>query len=329
MLSAAFAWLVARQVVLPVRQAASIAQRFANGHLKERMVIRGEDDVARLAVAFNDMAQSLSDQITRLEEFGDLQKRFTSDVSHELRTPLTTVRMAASIISDSAEHLDAPTKRAVELLESELDRFESLLTDLLEVSRHDAGMAELSVAEMDVRTAVEDAVGTVSHIAESAGVEVELDIPDEPLMAEVDSRRVERILRNLIANALDHSESKPVTVTMRARRRRGGLGPGPWRACRARRPWSQPLAGRPVSRPPGGTGLAWRSRSRTPSCTAPTDCWGSPGEGSCFRLTIPRHHGGTLTSSPLPLTPEDEARRARSHSPPPLDRVPDTRDGER
>ena len=113
-LSAAIAWIVARQVVLPVRQAASIAQRFANGHLKERMVIRGEDDVARLAMAFNDMAQSLSDQITQLEEFGDLQKRFTSDVSHELRTPLTTVRMAADIISDSAEDLDAPTKRAVE-----------------------------------------------------------------------------------------------------------------------------------------------------------------------------------------------------------------------
>src|SRR5699024_763714 len=177
------------QGVLPVRQAASIAQRFANGHLKERMVIRGEDDVARLAMAFNDMAQSLSDQITQLEEFGDLQKRFTSDVSHELRTPLTTVRMAASIISDSAEHLDAPTKRAVELLESELDRFESLLTDLLEVSRHDAGMAELSVAEMDVRNAVQDSVETVAHIAESAGVEVEVDMPDDPVIAEVDSRR--------------------------------------------------------------------------------------------------------------------------------------------
>ena len=326
-LSAAIAWMVARQVVLPVRQAASIAQRFADGHLKERMVIRGEDDVARLAMAFNDMAQSLSDQITQLEEFGDLQKRFTSDVSHELRTPLTTVRMAASIISDSAEHLDPPTKRAVELLESELDRFESLLTDLLEVSRHDAGMAELSVAEMDVRTAVADAVGTVSHIAESAGVEVRLDLPDEPLVAEVDSRRVERILRNLIANALDHSESKPVTVTMRAsdaalavsvRDRGVGLKPGEetlvfnrfWRADPSR------------VRRSGGTGLGLAIALEDAKLHGGRlDCWGSPGEGSCFRLTIPRRHGGTLTSSPLPLTPEDEARQTRSDSPAPLDRV--------
>src|SRR5699024_691513 len=181
-LSAAIAWMVTRQVVLPVRQAASIAQRFADGHLKERMVIRGEDDVARLAVAFNEIAQSLPAQITQLEEFGDLQKRFTSDVSHELRTPLTTVRMAADIISGATEDLDAPTRRAVELLESELDRFESLLTDLLEVSRHDAGVAELSVGDIDVRRCVEDAVSTVSHIAESAGVRVEVDMPDEPIV---------------------------------------------------------------------------------------------------------------------------------------------------
>ncbi|AVZ38864.1 MULTISPECIES: MtrAB system histidine kinase MtrB [unclassified Dietzia] len=327
-LSAAIAWMVARQVVLPVRQAASIAQRFANGHLKERMVIRGEDDVARLAMAFNDMAQSLSDQITQLEEFGDLQKRFTSDVSHELRTPLTTVRMAADIISDSAGDLDPPTKRAVELLESELDRFESLLTDLLEVSRHDAGMAELSVASLDVRGAVEDAVSTVSHIAESAGVQVELDMPSEPVMAEVDSRRVERILRNLIANALDHSESKPVRVTLRGseaalavsvRDHGVGLKPGEeslvfnrfWRADPSR------------VRRSGGTGLGLAIALEDAKLHGGRlDCWGSPGEGSCFRLTIPRRHGGTLTSSPLPLTPEDEARLVRTGSPTPLARVP-------
>ncbi|MEB8326255.1 MtrAB system histidine kinase MtrB [Dietzia kunjamensis] len=327
-LSAAIAWIVARQVVLPVRQAASIAQRFANGHLKERMVIRGEDDVARLAMAFNDMAQSLSDQITQLEEFGDLQKRFTSDVSHELRTPLTTVRMAADIISDSAGDLDAPAKRAVELLESELDRFESLLTDLLEVSRHDAGMAELATAEMDVRTSVADSVGTVAHIAEAAGVEVEVDMPDEPVMAEVDSRRVERILRNLVANALDHSESKPVKVTLRCsdaalavsvRDHGVGLKPGEetrvfnrfWRADPSR------------VRRSGGTGLGLAIALEDAKLHGGRlDCWGSPGEGSCFRLTIPRRRGGTLTSSPLPLTPEDEARLVSTGSPTPLERVP-------
>ena len=326
---------IARMVTTPLKRAAHAAERMAAGDLTSRVEVAGADELARVGESFNDMARSLEQKVDDLTELSRVQQRFVSDVSHELRTPLTTVRMAASIISDSAEHLDAPTKRAVELLESELDRFESLLTDLLEVSRHDAGMAELSVAEMDVRTAVEDAVGTVSHIAESAGVEVELDIPDEPLIAEVDSRRVERILRNLIANALDHSESKPVTVTMRAsdaavavsvRDRGVGLKPGEealvfnrfWRADPSR------------VRRSGGTGLGLAIALEDAKLHGGRlDCWGSPGEGSCFRLTIPRHHGGTLTSSPLPLTPEDEARRARSHSPTPLERVPDTGDGER
>src|SRR5699024_10886514 len=236
------------------------------------------------------MAQSLSDQITQLEEFGDLQKRFTSDVSHELRTPLTTVRMAADIISGATEDLDAPTRRAVELLESELDRFESLLTDLLEVSRHDAGVAELSVGDIDVRRCVEDAVSTVSHIAESAGVRVEVDMPDEPIVGEVDSRRVERILRNLVANALDHSESKPVRVSVRGSEAAlavsvrvfgVGLKPGEealvfnrfWRADQSR-----------VRRSGGtGTGLAIALEDAKLH-GGRLDCWGRPGEGSCFRL---------------------------------------------
>ncbi|HEX2402423.1 MAG TPA: HAMP domain-containing sensor histidine kinase, partial [Mycobacterium sp.] len=144
-LLAAIALLVARQIVLPVRSASRIAERFAEGHLTERMPVRGEDDMARLAVSFNDMAESLSRQITQLEEFGNLQRRFTSDVSHELRTPLTTVRMAADLIYDHSEDLDPALRRSTELMVNELDRFETLLNDLLEISRHDAGVAELSV----------------------------------------------------------------------------------------------------------------------------------------------------------------------------------------
>ena len=86
-LLAGIAVLVSRQVVVPVRSASRIAERFAEGYLSERMPVRGEDDMARLAVSFNDMAESLQRQITQLEEFGNLQRRFTSDVSHELRTP--------------------------------------------------------------------------------------------------------------------------------------------------------------------------------------------------------------------------------------------------
>ncbi|WP_435832690.1 histidine kinase dimerization/phospho-acceptor domain-containing protein, partial [Nocardia vinacea] len=183
-LLAAITALVTRQVVLPIRSAARIAGRFADGRLKERMLVRGEDDMARLAQAFNEMAESLSNQINELAEFGNLQRRFTSDVSHELRTPLTTVRMAADLIHGSSDDLDPALARSSELLVTELDRFEGLLNDLLEISRHDAGVAELQVESLDVRMCARAAISTVRHLAKESGVEVVIDMPEEPLVAE-------------------------------------------------------------------------------------------------------------------------------------------------
>ena len=98
--------LVTRLVVDPVRRAAGSAQRLAEGRLEERLLVRGEDDLARLATSFNAMADSLQRQITQLEGLSQLQQRFTSDVSHELRTPLTTVQMAADVLHDARGDFD-------------------------------------------------------------------------------------------------------------------------------------------------------------------------------------------------------------------------------
>ena len=112
LLLAGIASLVTRQVVRPVRQAAEIAERFAEGHLDERMPVQGEDELARLGESYNAMAQSIEEQIRKLEEFGALQRRFTSDVSHELRTPLTTVRMAADVLHASRAELLPALRRS-------------------------------------------------------------------------------------------------------------------------------------------------------------------------------------------------------------------------
>src|SRR4029434_1487987 len=98
--------------------------------------VRGEDDLARLATSFNAMADSLQKQITQLEALSQLQQRFTSDVSHELRTPLTTVQMAAEVLHEARGDFDPAVARSAELLRAELDRFEELLTDPLELKRH-------------------------------------------------------------------------------------------------------------------------------------------------------------------------------------------------
>ena len=317
LLLAGIAWLVSRQVVLPVRTASRTAERFAEGHLTERMPVRGEDDMARLAVSFNDMAESLSRQITQLEEFGNLQRRFTSDVSHELRTPLTTVRMAADLIHDHAEDLDPALRRSTELMVNELDRFESLLNDLLEISRHDAGVAELSVEAVDLRSTVNSALGNVGHLADDAGVELLVDMPAEDVIAEIDARRVERILRNLIANAIDHAEHKPVRIRMAAdedtvavtvRDYGVGLKSGEEKLVFSRFWRSDPSR----VRRSGGTGLGLAiSIEDARLHQGRLEAWGEPGKGACFRLTLPLVRGHKVTTSPLPLKPMAPERPGR------------------
>lgn len=318
-LLAGIAVLVSRQVVVPVRSASRIAERFAEGYLSERMPVRGEDDMARLAVSFNDMAESLQRQITQLEEFGNLQRRFTSDVSHELRTPLTTVRMAADLIYDHSGDLDPTLRRSTELLVGELDRFETLLNDLLEISRHDAGVAELSVEAVDLRSTVNSALSNVGHLADETGIELQVELPEHEVIAEVDARRVERILRNLIANAIDHAEHKPVRIRMAAdedtvavtvRDYGVGLRSGEEKLVFSRFWRSDPSR----VRRSGGTGLGLAiSIEDARLHQGRLEAWGEPGKGACFRLTLPLVRGHKVTTSPLPMKPvAAERQRARA-----------------
>src|SRR5690606_20126148 len=126
-------------------------------------------EMATLARSFNEMAESLQLQIHRMEDLSRLQRRFVSDVSHELKTPLTTIRMAAEILHSSRDRLDPAAARSAELLTAQLDRFEALLADLLEMSRFDAGAAMLDAERRDVREVVVGAVDQASALAASKG----------------------------------------------------------------------------------------------------------------------------------------------------------------
>ncbi len=307
----ALTWLVTRQAVLPVRAAARVAERLADGLLAERMTVRGVDEMATLARSFNEMAESLQTQIHRMEDLSRLQRRFVSDVSHELRTPLTTIRIAAEVLHAAREDLDPAAARSAELLRTQLDRFEALLADLLEMSRFDAGAAMLDAERRDVRDVVVAAVDQATALASRRGVWLEAELPDDPVIADVDPRRVERILRNLLVNAIEHAEGNPVQVKLAAdarvlaiRVRDHGIGMTPeeaehvfdrfWRADPAR------------ARTTGGTGLGLAiSQEDAHLHGGRLEVWARPGNGASFRLTLPRRAGIVPEGSPLPLAPEE------------------------
>lgn len=325
LLLGAIAFVVTRQVVTPVRQAAAVAARLSDGHLDERMERRGEDDLARLAGSFNEMAENLQDQIVRMEELSRLQRRFVSDVSHELRTPLTTIRMAGEVLHDGRGSFPPALARSAELLQTQLDRFEALLADLLEISRFDAGAAALEAAPADVAVIVQQVIELAVPLAERRGCELRSHVPPVPAMAEVDARRVERIVRNLVVNAVEHSEGNPVDVYVRAdadavavlvRDNGVGLRQGDvqrvfdrfWRADPAR------------ARTTGGTGLGLAIALEDAHLHGGTlEAWGEVRVGSDFRLTLPRRAGSAPSGSPLPLgarrpgSPPERPLRVVSH----------------
>ena len=181
-LLAAIASLVTRWVVLPVRHAAQAARRLSDGHLGERMQVRGVDDLAALATSFNEMAASLQGKLRELEDLSHVQRRFVSDVSHELRTPLSTIKMAADLLFEFRGDLDAAGARSAELLQSQLERFESLLVDLLEISRFDAGAATLDAELVDVCDLVRRSADDAQQLAERRGGRIEFRLPRDRVL---------------------------------------------------------------------------------------------------------------------------------------------------
>jgi two-component system sensor histidine kinase MtrB len=307
----AVTWIVVRFVITPIRVAAETSEKLASGDLEVRIPEKGEDVIATLARSFNRMADSLQSQIRELADLSEVQQRFVSDVSHELRTPLTTIRLAGDVLYDQRDSFPPATRRTAELLHTQVERFELLLSDLLEISRYDAGSVQLEPEPTNLVHLAEDAIDGMRTLAESKGTDLRLVAPGGHLNAEVDPRRIRRILHNLIGNAIEHGEGKPIVVSVDSSQsavalsvRDYGLGMTQeevahvfdrfWRADPSRQ------------RTIGGTGLGLAiSLEDAVAHKGWLQVWSSPGHGSCFRLTLPRRALGALTASPLPLPPED------------------------
>jgi two-component system sensor histidine kinase MtrB len=307
------AYLVVRLVVGPVRVAANASEKLAAGRLEERLPVKGQDELATLARSFNRMADSLQRQIRQLADLSRVQQRFVSDVSHELRTPLTTIRLAGDVLYDQREDFPPATARTAELLHTQVGRFELMLADLLEMSRYDAGAVDLETDPTNVVRLVEESIEAVEPLAHGKGSEVRLVAPGGYFEADIDARRVRRIMQNLLGNAIDHGEAKPIVVYVDSDERAVaiavrdyGVGMAPadvdrvfdrfWRADPSRQ------------RTTGGTGLGLAiSLEDAALHGGELAVWSELGAGSCFRLTLPRHSGDELGGlSPLALPPDTE-----------------------
>jgi two-component system sensor histidine kinase MtrB len=318
LLIGAVTYIVVRLIVAPVRLAADTSEKLAAGQLEVRIPEKGDDVIATLARSFNGMATSMQRQITRLAALSQVQQRFVSDVSHELRTPLTTIRLAGDVLYDQRDTFPPATARTTELLHTQVERFESLLADLLEMSRYDAGAVDLEFEPTNLVRLVEDAIDAVSTLAATKGSELRLEAPGGYFQADVDARRIRRILQNLLANAIDHGEGRPIVTHVDSNQaavaiavRDFGVGMTPaamervfdrfWRADPSRQ------------RSTGGTGLGLAiSLEDAALHDGWLEVWSVPGEGSCFRLTLPRVRGGEITESPLELPPVDPALKEDS-----------------
>jgi two-component system sensor histidine kinase MtrB len=304
-------WLVARQVVRPVREAARIAEQFTSGDLNQRMQVTRKDEIATLSNSFNEMAASMQQQIMRLENLSRVQQRFVSDVSHELRTPLTTLRMASEVIYSSRDTFDPQIARSAELLIGNIDRFERLLEDLLEVSRFDAEVAVLEPVDFNLIVLINRCIEDLELVAKENGTHIVFAPYTEDLAINADIRRVERILRNLLNNAIDHSDSKPINIQVEYNDddvavavRDFGVGIDQnsllrvfdrfWRADPSR------------ARVRGGTGLGLSiSLEDARLHNGELEVWGRPGKGAHFVLTLPRKAGNSIESRLIRLEPKD------------------------
>jgi two-component system, OmpR family, sensor histidine kinase MtrB len=307
-------WYLTRSVLAPVRKTANAAEKLRMGLLNERVPVSGEDDLAKLAGSFNSMAASIQQQIGQLEQMSRLQKRFVSDVSHELRTPLTTVRMAADVLYESRDQYTGETARAAELLSTQIERFETLLSQLLEISRFDAGAADLILTNINIRDLIEKTADSLSNLLAKQATPVV--ITGSAPNIDLDQRRIERVLRNLISNASEYGEGKPIEVEIGSdddaiavvvKDQGAGLKPGEsslifnrfWRADPAR------------ARTTGGTGLGLAIALEDARLHSGwLDAWGSPGKGTMFRLTLPKNFDKSLNKSPLSIGMGDEEKMA-------------------
>jgi two-component system, OmpR family, sensor histidine kinase MtrB len=307
---------VTNWLVRPVLLVAQVSEKIAAGDLGKRIPERGQDVIAQLSHSFNRMADDLEKQIQRLKQLSTMQQRFVSDVSHEMKTPLAVIKLSLGRLSESKDTFDDPTKNVVDRLERQVQKFETLLSGLLEMSRFDAGVAKLDLSLKDLREVAGEALVGVQPLADQSGCKLLIDLQEADCEAEIDARRIERIVRNLLTNAIIHSGSKEILVAVASDAKAVAVsvtdfGVG-MNAEQTQHVFDRFYRADP-SRTKDGTGLGMAIANEDTSLhEGKLELWSEPGVGTSFRLTLPRAVGKEFKRSPLPLPPSKLSKRGET-----------------
>jgi signal transduction histidine kinase len=275
--------LLARRMLVPVARASTAARSLAEGLLDTRLPVESSDEFGVWAASFNEMADALEAKITALSEAQARERRFTADVAHELRTPLTAIVNEASLLAEHLERMPVEARRPAELLVEDVSRLRDLVEDLMEISRLDAGTQPLRPESLDLGSLVAAAVR-----ARGWDKRVDLDAGEAVLTS--DPRRLERIVANLIGNALEHG-GRDVSVRV------GADGVGAFVEVADRGPG---IAGEDLphlfdrfykadpARAGRGTGLGLAiALENARLLGGDIDVWSEPGVGTRFTLRLP------------------------------------------
>jgi two-component system sensor histidine kinase MtrB len=190
--------VLARRTLEPVARASEAARQIAGGRLDTRLPTGAADEFGAWAAAFNEMADALEAKIAALSAAQARELRFTANVAHELRTPLTALVAEASLLSDQVGQLPDPARRPVELLIADVSRLRTLVGELMEISRLDARSEPVQHQLVDIKS-------IVTALISARGWRDRVAVEGESLTLITDPRRVERILANLVENAVEHS----------------------------------------------------------------------------------------------------------------------------
>jgi signal transduction histidine kinase len=191
----------ARSITVPIGRLRRVSRSIAQGHLDERTVPSGVLEVDELGQQFNAMADRLSGTLRMLVADRDRLREFVADVSHELRTPIAALRMYTELQQE--DDTDEATRREFrERSLEQIGRLEWLSTNLLDLSRIDAGIFPLDMREGDLRDPIQAVVQATSEVAMSRGIALDSRVPGEPVVARFDRERMIQLLNNLLGNAV-------------------------------------------------------------------------------------------------------------------------------